>query len=202
MNAQTDTLKLFDRPILEGAEEVLHWRITDKWQRKLFVNLFSLGLLFPSGFVFYHLARIIGGMPEDPKTDGLVFLLSLLSVIPLHEIAHGIMMRRYGGNPRFGFLWKGLMFYTTCPNHPFQRDQYLRITFAPFVGISLLAVCCFVLFPGSDWLLYPVAIGTLNATGCGGDFWIGVVVLRFSSSALIVDERDGIRVFANNSSVV
>jgi len=166
------------------------------------VRVLALPLLFLSGFVFYQLARVIGGMRDNPSIDGLLLLLSLVIVIPLHELAHGVAMRRYGGNPQYGFLWKGLMFYATCPDYPFQRNDYLKIALAPIVSISFIVACCFVLFSGSDWLLYMVAIGTMNVTGSTGDLWIGVVVLRYSSHALVIDERDGIKVFVNNSQPV
>lgn len=200
MNTETETPQSGQVSLLEGTVEVLRWRISDNWRRKVFVQLSAVPLLLLSGFVFYHLARLVGGMSDNPSTNGLLLLVSLLSVIPIHETAHGIVMRHYGGNPRYGFLWKGLVFYSTCPDYAFRRNQYLTITLAPFVGISFLVVSCFALFPGSDWLFYPVAFGTVNATGCSGDFWIGAIVLRFSPSSLIVDERDGIRVFVHHAS--
>jgi hypothetical protein len=186
----------------EGAKEVLYWRVSDKWYRQVLVGLLALPLFFLSGFIFYQLARLIGGMPEQPSIDRLHLLLSVIIVIPLHEATHGVVMRGYGGKPQYGFIWKGLMFYATCPNLPFQRNDYLKIALAPIVGISVAVICCYLLFFGSDTLPYLVTIGTMNVACSSGDLWIGAIVLRYSASSLVVDERDGVRIFANNSATV
>ena len=34
-----------------------------------------------------------------------------------------------------------------------------------------------------------------------GDLWIAIIVLRYASTAYVIDERDGVRVFLQNSEV-
>ncbi len=84
MNTEIDTSERNRILRLEGATEVLRWRISDTWQRTVMVQLVGLLLLIVMGFVFYHLARVIGRVPDNPSTNRLVLILSLLSVIPLH----------------------------------------------------------------------------------------------------------------------
>ena len=40
-----------------------------------------------------------------------------------------------------GVIWKGLMFYATAPGHAFLRNQYILVSLAPLVSLSILA--CF-----------------------------------------------------------
>jgi hypothetical protein len=48
-----------------------------------------------------------------------------------------------------------------------------------------------------DWAGYYVSLGViLNAGSAIGDLWMLLVVLRYPASAIVRDEEDGIRIYA------
>jgi hypothetical protein len=125
---------------------------------------------------------------------GLVFAGILLTLV-FHELTHGLVMQMFGARPRYGVIWKGLMFYATSPGFAFRRNDYIVIALAPFVFLSVLVVLGMWLFQGTAWITLLGICGTMNASGAIGDMWITMIVLRYPAFAYVMDERDGVRVF-------
>ena len=117
----------------------------------------------------------------------------------LHELTHGMAMQIFGAKPKFGILWKGLMFYATSPEYAYHRNNYVVIALAPLIFISILAVLGIWLLQGTLWIALLGICGTLNASGAVGDMWITMIVLRYANTAYVIDERDGIRLFLPKS---
>ena len=146
-------------------QEVLYWRITERTNRILVMNLLSipLGLIF--GLVFFFFIRI------------------------------------FGAKPRYGVLWKGLMFYATAPGYAFPRNQYLIVSLAPMVSLSLLACLSILLQAGTVYVWLWAIWAMTNGSGTIGDLWITAVALRYPEYAYIIDERDGMRVLLPKSEI-
>ena len=146
--------------------------------------------------------RIFGKPSEIRSVDSsekLILLFGILLVIVLHEFAHGVAMQTFGARPKYGFIWKGLMFYATAPGYAFRRNQYIVVSLAPLVSLSILACCGILLQAGTTvvWLLALCA--TINGGAAIGDLWITAIALRYPAHAYIIDERDGIRIFMPHS---
>ena len=88
------------------------------------------------------------------------------------------------------------MLYATSPGYAYRRNNYVVIALAPFVFISILVVLGMWLLQGTLWVVLLGLCGAVNASGAIGDMWITMVVLRYASTAYVMDERDGIRVFS------
>jgi hypothetical protein len=179
-------------------EEVLYWRVTQGASRIIIMNLLSIPLFFVFGIGFLIFVRVFGKPSEIRSGDSsepLILLLGILLVIVLHEFAHGVAMQTFDARPKYGFIWKGLMFYATAPGYAFRRNQYVVISLAPLVSLSILACCGILLQAGTSvvWLLALCA--TVNGGAAIGDLWITAIVLRYPAHAYIIDERDGIRIF-------
>jgi hypothetical protein len=144
------------------------------------------------------LATSLGKLPSEGKYGlsaiGLAFAGIVLTLI-LHELIHGLAMRLYGARPRYGVIWKGLMFYATSPGFAYRRNSYIVIALAPFVVISFLVVLGMGLLQGTLWVALLAVCGTINASGAIGDLYMTMIVLRYASTARVIDERDGIRVY-------
>jgi hypothetical protein len=79
---------------------------------------------------------------------------------------------------------------------PYHRNNYVVITLAPFVFLSILVVLGMWLLQGTLWVALLGICGIVNASGAiPGDMWITMIVLRYAATAYVMDERDGIRVF-------
>lgn len=195
--AEKNNFLLTSGSISDNYQEVLYWKVTENKSRVIAINIFGVLLSVIFGSIFSSIAVSFGKLYKfrfGLIEIGLVFIAVVLTII-LHELTHGLFIRIFGARPKFGILWKGMMFYATSTGYAFQRNKYLVIALAPFVLISLLLIVGMWLLQGTVWVALLGICGTLNASGAIGDMWITVIVLRYASEALIIDERDGVRVF-------
>ncbi|NTW04437.1 MAG: DUF3267 domain-containing protein [Oscillochloris sp.] len=184
----------------EAYHEILYWRVTGKPSRLIFIQALALVSFFIFGLLFASLAISLGKLPTSGsfslglRESGAVISGVALTLVA-HELTHGLVMRLAGATPRYGIIWKGLMLYATSPGYAYQRNTYVVILLAPFVLISALVVLGIWLLPGSPWTALLVLCGVVNASGAIGDMWITRIALRYPTTTLIMDERDGMRVF-------
>ena len=182
----------------DGYEQALYWRVTDKPVRFVGLQLLSVICLVIFGAVFFSLAITLGKLPSQLSFGlgeiGLV-LLGILLTLVLHELTHGVVMKLFGAKPSYGILWKQFMLYTTSPGFVYRRNNFAAITLAPFILISVLVILGMGLLQGTFWVALLGLCGAINSSGAAGDIWATAIVLRYSPTALVMDERDGIRVF-------
>ena len=115
-------------------------------------------------------------------------------MLAIHEMTHGILMRTFGAQLRFGFWMRGGMFYAKAPGHVFTRRQYLVIVLGPLAILSLLACVGILLLAGTPLVWFPALWAAVNASAANADVWITIVILRYPATACVVDEVDGLRV--------
>lgn len=194
-------------PLLLGKaptdyEEVLYWKVTQKTSRIVILNLLSIPLAIFWGIIFIDLVYIYGNPPEITSGDSNNFgplLIGILLVVVLHELAHGIAMQIFGAKPKYGIIWKGLMFYATAPSYAFKRNQHLIISLAPLISLSILAYLGIVIQAGSPIVWLWAVCATINGAAAIGDLWIVAITLGYPPHAYVVDEKDGIRILLPNS---
>jgi hypothetical protein len=182
-------------------QEVLCWKVTEKRSRVITLNILGVLLFVIFGLIFSSLAVSLGklhGFRFGLSEIGLAFVAILLTFV-LHELTHGLFMRIFGARPKYGILWKGMMFYATSPGYTYRRNNYVVIALAPFVFISILIVLGMWLFQGTLWVALLGICGVINASGAIGDMCMTMIVLRYATTAYVMDERDGIRVFLPKS---
>jgi hypothetical protein len=179
----------------EGYKEVLYWRISENKVALILVQVFAVLLTLIWGVLFYLAALRLGSIHLSVPDSTWLLLLAYLGVLPIHEVIHGAAMRIFGAKPKYGVMWKELMFYATSPGHAFSRNQFLAVTYAPFVLITVAVVVLLAVLHPSIWVWAIIAAGAGNAGGAIGDMWISTVVLKYPANAKIMDEKDGVRVF-------
>ncbi len=194
-------------PISGVYQQVLHWTIKDKPILTIVVQLLTIPLMVLFGFSLLTLANLVrkppfnlsGGTINFDIPDVGISLAGIVGTVILHELVHGLVMRLCGAKPRYGVLWKQLMFYATCPGYGFRRNSYLLVALAPLFGISCLAVLGMFLLQGANWGGLFVLCATINGCGAIGDMWIVSRVLHYPKNVYIVDERDGFRVLVQKT---
>jgi hypothetical protein len=184
----------------EAYHEVLYWKVTEKPSRLIFVQALALVSFFLFGLLFASLAISLGKLQLSGSFAlGLreigALLIGVVLTLVAHELTHGLVMRLAGATPRYGIVWRGMMLYATSPGYAYQRNTYAAILLAPFALISALVVLGIWLVPGSPWTTLLALCGVVNASGAVGDMWMTRIALRYPPTALIMDERDGMRVF-------
>ncbi len=186
-------------PKLTGYHQVLYWRITDNQARTLLMQVVAFLLLIPWGIVFFWLAIQLGKMSFNINITSVIPILLLLAAVllmmVLHELAHGLMMRLFGAHPIYGILWSAGAFYATSPGYPYTRQQYLIVATTPLILLSVLAVLLMAFTAGSSLVWIWTICAIYNAAGSAGDLWIVAVVLRYPPETLVIDEKDGVKIF-------
>lgn len=182
----------------DGYQEVLYWRITGEPGRVIALNIVGILLFIGFGSLFSTLAIRVGKLPASfdfGLVELVMIIVGILLALIVHELTHGMVMQMFGAKPRYGALWKQMMFYATAPGFSFTRNNYIVIALAPLIFISILVVLGMWLLQGTLWVALLGICGIMNASGAVGDMWITMLVLRYPVTAYIMDERDGVRVF-------
>ncbi len=124
--------------------------------------------------------------------SALLFLVLLTVVLVPHELLHGLAIRHYGGDARYGVgLSHFIMPYAyATTDHSFSRNQFLVVLLTPLVAITGVGVPL-MLLTGWGWLVIPLAA---NAGGAVVDCWMATEMARFPDHAVIQDHKDGVRV--------
>lgn len=185
----------------ENYQEVFSWKVTGKPMRVIALNIVGVILFIIFGMIFSSIAISVGRMTSEGNFRlglgemGLAIAGIVLTFV-LHELTHGLTMQMFGASPRYGIIWKGLMLYATSPGYAYRRNNYVVISLAPFVFISVLVILGMWILQGTAWVALLAICGIVNASGAVGDMWITMIVLRYAATAYVMDERDGIRVFS------
>jgi len=184
--------------IPDRYQEILYWQLTKKPGQVFLLQFAAIPLLVILGLVFLNLAINLRKAPLR-LTIGLseisLLLAGVVLTLVLHELTHGMAMRLFGAKPRYGFLWKQLMFYATTPAFAYPRNGFLGIALAPLFVLNMVVILGIWLLSGTFWVAVLAVCGAINASGAIGDVWMTIIALRYPASAYVVDERDGIRVF-------
>ncbi len=162
------------------------------------LNVLSIVTLLLGVTVFFVSGMALGGVfSVEFNPPNLVWIaVTVVLTTLVHEGVHGLVMRVFGARPVYGFKLELGAAYCAAPGHAFTRSQFLVVVLAPLL---VLTVVCFALmipllaWPG--WQLIALA-GAFNITGAIGDLYLAVYVARQPVRAYVVDELDGIRVFA------
>jgi hypothetical protein len=184
----------------DDYQEVLYWKVTGKPMRVIVLNILGVILFIIFGMIFSSAAISVGKLPSNGNFRlGLgeisLAIAGIVLTFILHELTHGLVMQMFGAKPKYGIIWKGLMLYATSPGYAYCRNNYVVIALAPFVFISMLVVLGMWILQGTAWVALLAICGIVNASGAIGDMWITMILLRYKSTAYVMDERDGIRVF-------
>lgn len=120
----------------------------------------------------------------------------LLLVIVPHELCHGLGIRFFDGEPRFGLGVAYFVFpyaFATTETR-FSRNQFIAIALSPLVILSLLGVPLMLVFEW-PWLALPLA---LNAGGAVGDLWMALTLMRYPPAVTVVDTTTGLEIYGTS----
>jgi hypothetical protein len=178
-----------------------HQKTLDLSGKKMVIglNLAAIPLLFIFGWLFEQLTISFRSSNPFPKSI-LEFLttfsgwelfalpLSLIIMLVLHELVHGIFFWVYTRErPRFAL--KGGYAFAAAPGWYLPRFQYIIVGLSPLIIISLLAIF-FATFVIKPMVPYLLIIATFNAAGALGDMIVVAWVLMQPNTILVKDDGD------------
>ena len=129
--------------------------------------------------------------------DVLVILLLVTVILVPHEWLHGLAIRYYGGEPRYGVgLAHFILPYAyATTDHEFTRNQFIVVLMTPLVVMTAVGVPVMLAFEWG-WLIIPLAA---NAAGAIADIWMTMTLLAFPADIRIEDHRNGVRIVGRES---
>ena len=165
----------------------------------LWLNLAAVPLLFLFGWLFGHLIIILRAINPFPNgvlhffttVSGwglLAFPLSVLLMLLLHELVHGLFFWLFTRErPRFAL--KAGYAFAAAPEWYLPGAQYIVVGLSPFILITLITILLAAFVPPSI-VVYLLFIATFNAAGALGDLIVVAWVLRHPGTILVKDEGD------------
>jgi len=169
--------------------------------------LSTLGLVI-AGTVLSGLYQAVTGHPVSFQfasgiswwTDALDILVMLflatVFLVP-HEWLHGLAIRYYGGEAKYGvgiahFI---LPYAYATTDHEFTRNQFIVVLMTPLVVMTAVGVPVMLAFDWG-WLIIPLAA---NAAGAIADLWMTMTLLAFPADVRLEDHPDGVRILGRES---
>lgn len=121
----------------------------------------------------------------------VLFVLATVFIVP-HELLHGLAIRYYGGEARYGigvahFI---LPYAYATTDHEFSRNQFVVVLLTPLVVMTAVGVPLMLVFEWG-WLIVPLAA---NAAGAIADLWMAMTLLAFPATVRLEDHPDGVRI--------
>lgn len=102
-------------------------------------------------------------------------------LVPLHEIVHGLMFRRYGARDvRYGVIWRYLMFYAVAHAYIVQYREFRYIAMAPFAVISTACALVFPFVP-PQWQALLLGLYGFHTLCCAGDFGLCAYFYKYKA---------------------
>lgn len=179
----------FDRPA-PTEEIVSEWQATPKTNGYWIVWSIPVAV----AGMYAHGTVATGSPPTQSSFPLLPLIAAVAAVFGLHEAIHGIVIRAFGARPEFGVVRVGrsglpMAIYATARGHLFTRRQYLIVTAAPVVIVSLAGIpACLSTLGAYLWFPFAWHLG-----GCVGDAIIAWRTLRQPAGVLVQDLDDRTR---------
>jgi hypothetical protein len=132
------------------------------------------------------------------SANALHIFLLLLGIaagqMVLHELVHGAFFWLFTrSRPIFGF--RGGYAFAAAPGWFLPRGQYLVVTLAPFVLLTVLGLIILTIVPEGIALTAILFAVVINAASAVGDLWIAFLILRERRPIMIEDLGDGFNFF-------
>jgi hypothetical protein len=187
----------------EGYREVQHLVLTSRWNYIVLNLLAFVPLLLALAGMAAWLTLVVklrGSIAGGLGSDWPVWarFAVLLAILPIHEALHGVAIRWAGHKPRYGAKLTKLVLYATADNALFRRNEYLVVALTPIVGITIGGMLLVLIAPDSFGFYISLAV-IFNAASAIGDLVQSAVLLRYPSSVLVLDEEDGMRIYAEQA---
>ena len=155
----------------EGYTQKYLIDLKDNKKQFWIVNGLSMAILLALAAVFFQLmwAGFLELKGESLPWQLPVMALGMIAYIPLHELVHGLCIRRFSGKrANYGFT---LVYAYAGSDCYFNRHDYLIITAAPVVFWGIVFLLLLFLLPVS-WRWVPYAWQVFNLSGAAGDFYV------------------------------
>ena len=115
----------------------------------------------------------------------VVFVLSLILYIPIHEIVHGLVLKCFT-DEKISFGWKFLYAYCGSKTAVVKRGEYYLVALAPLAVFSLVFILLMVLNPTLSFVWYLMEI--MNISGSIGDIYVSFKLSKKREKDILITD--------------
>ena len=171
-----------------GYKECTKIDLVKNKKEALLVNIYGIIIMVIMA-VFIPLL-IMGGIIEfNLETTFplffIVLLISLILYIPLHEIVHGIVLKKYT-DEKLSFGWKLVYAYCGSKEAVVDRKEYYAVALAPLLVFSVVFISLMVLNPSLSLVWYVMEI--MNVSGSVGDIYVSIKLRKEKSRDILITD--------------
>ena len=171
-----------------GYKECTKIVLVKNKKEALLVNIYGIIIMVVMA-VFIPLL-IMGGIIEfNLETTFPIFfivlLISLILYIPLHEIVHGIVLKKYT-DEKLSFGWKLVYAYCGSKEAVVDRKEYYAVALAPLLVFSVVFISLMVLNPSLSLVWYVMEI--MNVSGSVGDIYVSIKLRKEKSRDILITD--------------
>ena len=171
-----------------GYKEGTRIDLVKNKKEALLVNIYGIIIMVVMA-VFIPLL-IMGGIIEfNLETTFplffIVLLISLILYIPLHEIVHGIVLKKYT-DEKLSFGWKLVYAYCGSKEAVVDRKEYYAVALAPLLVFSVVFISLMVLNPSLSFVWYVMEI--MNVSGSVGDIYVSIKLRKEKSRDILITD--------------
>lgn len=171
-----------------GYKECTKIDLVKNKKEALLVNIYGIIIMVVMA-VFIPLL-IMGGIIEfNLETTFplffIVLLISLILYIPLHEIVHGIVLKKYT-DEKLSFGWKLVYAYCGSKEAVVDRKEYYAVALAPLLVFSVVFISLMVLNPSLSLVWYVMEI--MNVSGSVGDIYVSIKLKKEKSRDILITD--------------
>ena len=171
-----------------GYKECTRIDLVKNKKEALLVNIYGIIIMVIMA-VFIPLL-IMGGIIEfNLETTFplffIVLLISLILYIPLHEIVHGIVLKKYT-DEKLSFGWKLVYAYCGSKEAVVDRKEYYAVALAPLLVFSVVFISLMVLNPSLSLVWYVMEI--MNVSGSVGDIYVSIKLRKEKSRDILITD--------------
>lgn len=182
--------KNFEKELPEGYSEALHINAKDK-KLGLIFNAIALAVMVAVLAIAFIPVMIRGNMTVESDelfAAYIVFIVSMLLYIVLHELVHGIAYKHMTGEKlTFGMSWSCA--FCGVENIYVYRRTALIACGAPLVVFSVILIPLTVSLYFMNTIFYFISafILGLHLGGCCGDIYlIGLLLFKFKNEKVLM----------------
>ena len=171
-----------------GYKECTKIDLVKNKKEALLVNIYGIIIMVVMA-VFIPLL-IMGGIIEfNLETTFplffIVLLISLILYIPLHEIVHGIVLKKYT-DEKLSFGWRLVYAYCGSKEAVVNRKEYYAVALAPLLVFSVVFISLMVLNPSLSLVWYVMEI--MNVSGSVGDIYVSIKLRKEKSRDILITD--------------
>ena len=171
-----------------GYKECTRIDLVKNKKEALLVNIYGIIIMVVMA-VFIPLL-IMGGIIEfNLETTFplffIVLLISLILYIPLHEIVHGTVLKKYT-DEKLSFGWKLVYAYCGSKEAVVDRKEYYAVALAPLLVFSVVFISLMFLNPSLSLVWYVMEI--MNVSGSVGDIYVSIKLRKEKSRDILITD--------------